>query len=103
MNYTNIKIAVIGLAVSNTPLIRYLQGQGGQISVFDKKEPSALVQYLDQLQDLPLEFHFGADYLSHLHGFAYIFVTPGMRKDIPEFKQAKEEGAVFSSEMEVFF
>jgi UDP-N-acetylmuramoylalanine--D-glutamate ligase len=103
MEYRNRKIAVIGLARSNTPLIRYLAGAGARISVFDKKPAAFLKNYLVQLQDLSLELHLGDDYLQYLHGYDFIFITPGMKKNLPELEQARAEGTVFSSEMELFF
>lgn len=97
------KTAVIGLAVSNTPLIRYLVEQGAQVTVFDKKPAEELQDYMSKLNDLKLQYCLGEDYLSHLHGFDYIYVTPGMKKNLPELQKARAEGAVFSSEMELFF
>ncbi len=97
------KTAVIGLAVSNTPLIRYLVEQGTQVTVFDKKSAEELQNYMGKLSDLKLEYCLGDDYLSHLRGFDSIYVTPGMKKDLPELQKARSEGAVFSSEMELFF
>jgi UDP-N-acetylmuramoylalanine--D-glutamate ligase len=103
MEYKNKKIAVIGLAVSNTPLIRYLAEAGARLSVFDRKPAALLENYLRQLQNLSLELHLGDDYLQHLHGYDYVFITPGMKKNLPELNAARAEGAVFSSEMELFF
>ncbi|MGD8401519.1 MAG: UDP-N-acetylmuramoyl-L-alanine--D-glutamate ligase [Bacillota bacterium] len=103
MEYKNKKIAVIGLAVSNTPLIRYLADVGARLSVFDRKPAALLEKYLRQLQHLPLELHLGDDYLQHLHGYDYVFITPGMKKDLPELQAARAEGTIFSSEMALFF
>ncbi len=102
MEYANKKVAVIGLGISNTPLIRYLVRQGADVSVFDKKQAAELANYLSQLTELRLTYCLGPDYLSQLNHFDYIFVTPGMKKNLPEFIRAKEDGAVFSSEMELF-
>lgn len=44
----------------------------------------------------------GEDYLSRLKGFDVIFKTPGMRIDLPELVNAKNEGAHITSEMEEF-
>jgi UDP-N-acetylmuramoylalanine--D-glutamate ligase len=101
--YKKKKIAVIGLAVSNTPLICYLAEAGALISVFDKKPAAQLEDYLAQLRDLSLELHLGPDYLQYLHGYDLIFITPGMKKNLPELEAARAAGAVFSSEMELFF
>lgn len=102
MSYLNKKIAVVGLAVSNTPLIRYLVEQGGLVSVFDQKTAGDLKGYLNQLNDLKLEYHFGEGYLTSLYGYDYIFVTPGMKKDLPVFQEERSRGAIFSSEIDLF-
>ncbi len=102
MDYNGRKIAVLGLAVSNTPLIRFLAEEGAQVTVFDKKNAEYLQEYISQLADLKLNYRFGDDYLNYLSNFEFIFVTPGMKKDLPELKKARDEGAIFSSEMELF-
>ena len=103
MEYAGKKVAVIGLAVSNTPLIRYLVENGADVTVFDKKESHELDSYMAQLADLKVDYVLGESYLTKLTGFDDIFVTPGMRKNIPEFQRARDEGSIFSSEMELFF
>jgi UDP-N-acetylmuramoylalanine--D-glutamate ligase len=102
MEYENKKIAVIGLGVSNTPLIRYLVNEKANVFVFDKKEAAGLEKYVSQLSGLKVNYCLGPDYLEQLRDFDIIFVTPGMKKDLPELLRAKAEGAVFSSEMELF-
>jgi UDP-N-acetylmuramoylalanine--D-glutamate ligase len=103
LDYKNKKVAVIGLAVSNTPLIRYLAEAGANVSVFDQKPAASLEEYLAQLRDLSLELRLGPDYLQYIHGYDLIFITPGMKKNLPELEAARAAGAVFSSEMELFF
>jgi UDP-N-acetylmuramoylalanine--D-glutamate ligase len=102
LEYRDKQIAVIGLAVSNTPLIRYLAEAGAAVTVFDQKNAADLQSYLDRLAGLDLRFNLGEDYLSHLNGFEYIFIAPGIRKNLPELERARAAGAVFSSEMELF-
>lgn len=97
------KVAVLGMGVSNTPLIEYLLKMGVDVTVFDKAEPDALKSRLVLFKDYPLHCCLGSDYLSHLTGFDVIFRTPGIRYDLPELKAATEKGAVLTSEMEVFF
>jgi UDP-N-acetylmuramoylalanine--D-glutamate ligase len=102
MDFSKKNIAVIGLAVSNTPLIRFLASRGALVTVFDKKPAADLQDYMDKLADLKLIYCLGDDYLSHLNDFDYIYVTPGMKKNLPELQKAQAAGAVFSSEMELF-
>lgn len=95
------KCAVIGMGVSNIPLIRMLLNCGAKVLVCDKKtdHDDATVQ---EFKNLGAAFSFGEDYLSSLSGFDVIFKTPGMRYDVPELLNAEKEGAYVTTEMEQF-
>lgn len=103
MRYTGKKVAVIGLGVNNTPLIRFLVEQGAEVSVLDRKNRDELREYLDQLAGLPVTYHLGPDYLEYLRGQEVVFLSPGVPKNLPALQEAAASGAVFSSELEVFF
>ncbi len=96
------KVAVLGLGVSNTPLVRYLADLGVDITVFDRAEEAELGEVLDTLKGFDIQFHLGEGYLEALKGFDVIFKTPKVRFDIPELNAERERGAVVTSEMEVF-
>ena len=98
----NKKVAVIGIAVANTPLIEFLSGYGARITAFDRAGADALSDRIERLKPCNIEYRLGADYLSSLKGFDWIFRTPSIRPDIPEFIAERERGAVISSEMELF-
>jgi UDP-N-acetylmuramoylalanine--D-glutamate ligase len=102
-NIINKKVAVLGIGVSNTPLIKYLASMGVDVTAFDKSEESKLKTVLKELERLNVKYVMGEDYLSNLNGFDLIFKTPGMRFDLPELQRAVEKGAELTSEMEVFF
>ncbi len=93
------KVAVVGIGVSNTPLIKMLVGYGVKVSAFDKNPNK--IDLIDELNSLGVETFFGSDYLEHFD-HDIIFKSPGIRDDIPQFKQAKEQGTIITSEMEVF-
>ncbi len=97
------KIAVLGIGVSNTPLIKYLSTMGVKLSAFDKTDKEKLKAVLTELDGLDVEYHLGDGYLKNLKGFDIIFRSPGIRFDIPELVAEKENGANVTSEMEVFF
>lgn len=103
MDYQGKKIAVVGLAANNTPLIRELISRGAEVTALDRKSPEELVNYLDQLQDLPVTYHLGPDYLQHLRGHDEVFLSPGVPRHQTEFKDAESAGIVFRSEMQLFF
>ena len=97
------KVAVLGIGVSNTPLIRFLKAMGVDITAFDKSDFEKIKTVLEELKDLNLHYSLGENYLEKLIGFDCIFRTPGMRFDLPELLAEKERGAEITSEMEVFF
>ena len=98
------KTAVVGIGVSNLPLIRLLAESGAAVSAFDKKTPEQLGETYQELSARGIAMTLGADYLDHLgSGFDYIFKTPGLRADTPQLQKAKSAGAVITSEMELFF
>lgn len=96
------RVAVIGLGVSNTPLVKYLGELGVKLTVFDRSDKDSLKDNIDSLKDYDLDFSLGRDYLKRLKGFDVIFKTPIVRPDIPEFLEEMKSGARITSEMEVF-
>ncbi len=100
----NKKISVIGIGVSNVPLIRFLIDGGAKVTAHDKKEKDALGDIYTELNNLGVEFVLGEDYLSNIpEDTGIIFKTPGLRPDVPQLLEAKERGAILTSEMELFF
>ena len=95
-------VTVLGIGVSNTPLIEYLVKYGAKVSACDKREEDALGEVAAHLKDLGVTLHLGKDYLKHIDG-NLVFKTPGMRYDLPELNQARDRGAEITSEMEVLF
>ena len=96
------RIAVLGIGVSNTPLIRLLRGHGVAVTACDKKERTALGKTAEELEAMGADLKLGSDYLKDIDADV-IFRTPGMRPDLPELLAAKERGSRITSEMQVFF
>ena len=100
------KVAVLGVGVSNRPLIRYIARLGARITAFDMADPSdeVLRRTMEdfQAEGIDLAWSTGKDYLKGLKGFDMVFRTPKVRFDIPELLAERERGAVITSEMEVF-
>ena len=97
------KVAVLGVGISNMPLIIYLAKLGVNITAFDKQTAEKLAVSIKKLELYNVKFSLGDDYLTRLKGFDIIFKTPVVRYDIPELIQAKSDGSIITSEMEVFF
>ncbi len=96
------KVAVLGIGISNIPLIKYLVNLGVSVTAFDKNTQESLSDALSELNGLPVQYSLGNDYLESLNGFDVIFRTPGMRPDLPQLVKAINNGAELTSEMEVF-
>jgi len=96
------KVAVLGIGISNTPLIRYLGSMGVSVTAFDKADRDELEPVLNTLEGLDVQYCLGEGYLEKLKGFDVIFKTPKVRFDIPELLREAEAGALITSEMEVF-
>ncbi|MBO4915483.1 MAG: UDP-N-acetylmuramoyl-L-alanine--D-glutamate ligase [Oscillospiraceae bacterium] len=101
-NLSGKTVAVLGIGVSNTPLVELLCKNGVRVIACDKKEHEALGETADKLEKLGAELRLGDNYLKDI-GADVIFRTPGMRPDVPELLAAKEKGSTVTSEMQVFF
>lgn len=97
------KVAVVGVGVSNRPLIELLCKNGISVTACDKSERENFGGAIEYLEGLGAEMRLGEGYLDNLTGFDVIFRTPGMRPDVPALEQARAAGAEITSEMEVFF
>lgn len=97
------KVAVLGIGVSNTPLIRMLLRAGVEVTACDKRRREDFDDRVEELKSLGANVCLGEDYLEHLEGQDIIFRTPGMRPDLPQLTAAVRRGSVLTSEMEVFF
>ncbi len=98
----NKSVAVIGIGVSNTPLLRLLLKEGIDVTACDKREADALGSLGQELSASGCKLQLGENYLKGLSQDV-IFRTPGLRPDVPELLAAQEKGSVLTSEMEVFF
>ena len=97
----NKSVAVIGIGVSNRPLIRLLLERGIRVTACDKKSREALGPLGDELEQHGCRLQLGEDYLKDLTEDV-IFRTPGLRPDVPELAAAVARGSLLTSEMEVF-
>ncbi len=97
------KICVIGMGVSNMPLIEALIEAGCSVTACDKRSESELGDDYTRLKALGCLFSLGNDYLENLGKFDIIFRTPGLMPFDPHLIAAKDSGAQITSEMELFF
>ena len=96
-------IAVIGMGVSNMPLIRMLLRADLKVTVCDRQSREKAQEQVSELESLGAKLRLGEDYLEKLYKFDVIFRTPGISPNTPQIREAVERGAVLTSEMELFF
>ncbi len=95
-------VAVIGIGVSNTPLLRLLLREGIAVTACDRSDRAKLGALAGELEAAGAVLQLGDGYLQGLDQDV-IFRTPGLRPDVPELEAARARGSVITSEMEVFF
>ena len=96
------KVAVIGLGVSNTPLLTYLYEKKAKVTVFDEKEyddiPSEII---NKVTTYSFDYFFGKDCLKNLNGFVLIFRSPSCLPTKPELLAEAKRGAIVTTEIEM--
>ncbi len=102
MNFNGKRVTVIGLGISNMPLIDYLLKEGASVSARDRKDYKDLPDNVKALEAKGVKLICGEEYLGGIDE-EYIFRTPGMRYDTKELADAVAKGSVLTSEMELFF
>ena len=84
-------VAVIGIGISNVPLIRLLRAADISVTACDKKDRAALGEIAAELEAIGCKLRLGEDYLNGLCEDV-IFRTPGLH---PRFlEDAKRRGSV---------
>lgn len=96
------KIAVCGIGISNTPLIKNFLEKGARVIACDRRTREQIGPVADELENEGAELKLGEDYLTDLE-VDIIFRTPGMSFNLPELVNARKRGIAVTSEMEVFF
>ena len=96
------KVAVIGLGVSNLPLLDYLYEKKARVTVFDDREIDSIPKdILDKITKYGFEFSFGENNLSKLQNFNIIFRSPSCLPTKSELMKEYERGAIVTSEIEM--
>ena len=98
----NKKVAVVGIGVSNIPLIKFLVSLEAKVTGFDSKTKEELGSIVEEFEEIGVTFSLGSNYLDNLTGYDVVFKTPSMRIDSSALIKAKNEGAYITSEIEEF-
>ena len=96
------EIALVGIGVSHTKLIKLLAQKGLDVTVYDRRSREEIGGVCGELEAAGARLELGPKYLKRLRG-DIIFRTPGMNYFTPELVEARKAGCIVTSEMEVFF
>ena len=96
------KIAVLGLGVSNRPLVRLLLEFGCDVTGCDRTPREKLDAEVLELEAMGCKLRVGDTYLDGVEADV-LFRTPGMHPGNPAIQMLVSKGAQVTSEMEVFF
>ena len=96
------RIMVLGLGVSNRPLVRLLLEFSCDVTGCDRTPREKLDEEVLELERMGCKLSVGDGYLDNLSA-DLVFRTPGMHPGNPAIVALREQGAEVTSEMEVFF
>lgn len=102
-NYLNgKKVAIIGLGVSNLPLLKYMNNQNAKITIFDEKEEEDIPRkLLEKLDKYNANYFFGKNCLENLKNFDIIFRSPSCLPTREELILEEQRGAIVTTEIEM--
>ena len=95
------RIAVIGVGVSNLPLIELLLSHGCDVTACDMRTREQMEGEAERLEAMGARLQLGPEYLEHLDQ-DILFRTPGLMPFDAHLEAAKQRGSLITSEMEVF-
>ena len=93
------KIAVIGMGVSNIPLIDYLYEKKAEVTIFDDREKLSK-EILEKIEKYKFKYFLGKGNLENLKGFYMIFRSPSCLPTKPELEEERKRGAIITTEIE---
>lgn len=96
------KVAIIGIGVSNIPLLAYFHEKNINVTIFDQRDIQNInEEAIQKANKYNFKLITGEDSLDHLIGFDIIFRAPSCRPDTPQIVSEIERGAILTSEIEM--
>ena len=101
-NIKSKKVAIIGLGVSNIPLIDYMYEKGAIVTIFDNRNVEDLSEEItSKIKNYNFKYIGGEDNLKKLKGFDIVFRSPSCLPTKTELVAEKDRGAIITTEIEM--
>ena len=98
------RYGIIGLGVSNLPLLKYLNKKQAKVTVFDDRDIKDIPkEAVDEVLRYDMTHFLGKDSLRNLKGFDIIFRSPSCMPTKKELEEERKRGAVVTTEVEMLF
>src|SRR5437773_85785 len=102
--YRGKRVVILGLAREGVDLARYLDAEGAQVVVTERKRAELLDRELEQLADVRLRYVLGGHPVRLLlDGADALFVSPGVPQEHELVQEARRRGIEVSSATRLFF
>lgn len=96
------KVAIIGLGVSNIPLIDYLYEKKAVVTIFEENDIDKISpEIIKKIELYGFSFYFGKTCLENLKGFDLIFRSPSCLPTKLELQEEENRGAIVTTEIEM--
>lgn len=98
----NRKVAIIGLGVSNIPLLDYMYDKEARVTVFDDRTIDKIpTEAIEKIRKYELNSYFGDESLKNLKEFDIIFRSPSCMPNRKELQEEVKRGAILTTEIEM--
>ncbi len=96
------KVAIIGMGVSNLPLLDYMYEKKARVTIFDERDIESIPkEIMDKITNYNFSFYLGKNCLEQLKGFDIIFRSPSCLPTKYELQQEENRGAIVTTEIEM--
>lgn len=96
------KVAIIGLGVSNLPLIDYFYNKRSKVTVFDSRNIEQIpIDIINKAKNYNMQIFTGKEYLTNLNGYDLILRSPSCLPTVKELVEEEKRGAIVTTEIEL--
>ncbi len=96
------KVGIIGLGVSNLPLLDYMFEKKARVTVFDERQREELnKEALEKINKYGFELIIEKDCLKYLKNFDIVFRSPSCLPTKPELVEEENRGTIITTEIEM--